>query len=141
MMQQSSNQTHCGSPCDVLDDPKQICLPAGGSTPSPMGAPCPAYSFVVCRFLHLLMRLMILWMSRGVGWGGRAALGWKKRLKSVSVSMPWTIAPTLLVLWSVVWMFYYGPFMGYPVSDDGTYWFRYAFQLGWRADNHSSPRM
>lgn len=31
----------------------------------------------------------------------------KKRLKSVSASMPWTIPPVLLVLWSVVWMFIY----------------------------------
>jgi hypothetical protein len=30
---------------------------------------------------------------------------WKKRLKSTSVCMPWSIAPALLVLWSVVWMF------------------------------------
>jgi hypothetical protein len=44
----------------------------------------------------------------------------KKRMKSVSASMPWTIAPALLVLWSVVWMFY-GPFMGYPVPRDGEY--------------------
>jgi hypothetical protein len=42
----------------------------------------------------------------------------KKRMKSVSASMPWTIAPALLVLWSVVWMFY-DLFMGYPVPRDG----------------------
>jgi hypothetical protein len=30
----------------------------------------------------------------------------KKRFKSTSVSMPWSIPPALLVLWSVVWMFY-----------------------------------
>src|SRR5256885_10298725 len=29
---------------------------------------------------------------------------WKRRLKSISVCMPWTIPPALLVLWSVVWM-------------------------------------
>lgn len=30
---------------------------------------------------------------------------WRKRLKGVSVCAPWTIPVTLLVLWSVVWMF------------------------------------
>ncbi|KEZ46628.1 hypothetical protein SAPIO_CDS0453 [Scedosporium apiospermum] len=37
----------------------------------------------------------------------------KKRFKSVSVSMPWSIPPALLVLWSVVWMFYDRP----PTED------------------------
>jgi hypothetical protein len=39
---------------------------------------------------------------------GRASLAlpeWKKRTKGVSICMPWTIPPALLVLWSVVWMF------------------------------------
>ena len=30
----------------------------------------------------------------------------KKRFKSVSVSMPWSIPPALVVLWGVAWMFY-----------------------------------
>ena len=30
---------------------------------------------------------------------------WKKRLKSISICMPWCIPPALIILWSVVWMF------------------------------------
>ncbi len=30
---------------------------------------------------------------------------WKKRLKSISICMPWCIPPALIILWGVVWMF------------------------------------
>jgi hypothetical protein len=48
---------------------------------------------------------------------------WKRRLKSVSVCMPWAIPPALLVLWSVVWMFRPTPdgaclILSPEVSDD-----------------------
>jgi hypothetical protein len=48
--------------------------------------------------------------SEGIPWV-------RKRMKSVSACMPWTIPPVLLVLWSVVWM-YYTPFTSYPSSFD-----------------------
>ncbi|KAI8623579.1 hypothetical protein F5Y19DRAFT_369913 [Xylariaceae sp. FL1651] len=57
----------------------------------------------ILRILRLFARyvfifLMVLLANASTVWV-------KKRFKSVSVSMPWSIPPALLVLWSVVWMF------------------------------------
>ncbi|KAN0098848.1 hypothetical protein V8E51_014511 [Hyaloscypha variabilis] len=72
------------------------------------------FLLMILQWISFLKRqtCFIVSFSKRVPWA-------KKRMKSVSASMPWTIAPALLVLWSVVWMFY-GLFMGYPVSRDET---------------------
>ncbi|PMD41782.1 hypothetical protein L207DRAFT_511569 [Hyaloscypha variabilis F] len=72
------------------------------------------FLLMILQWISFLKRqtCFIVSFSKRVPWA-------KKRMKSVSASMPWTIAPALLVLWSVVWMFY-DLFIGYPVPRDET---------------------
>ena len=42
---------------------------------------------------------------------------WKKRLKSISICMPWCIPPALIILWSVVWMFRPGTSGKWPTRN------------------------
>ncbi|KAI3319845.1 hypothetical protein HD806DRAFT_508120 [Xylariaceae sp. AK1471] len=79
------------------------------------------FMLVIFRRISSLMSQasFVLSFSEGIPWV-------KKRMKSVSACMPWTIPPILLVLWSVVWM-HYSPFTGYPSLLDGD---TYLFQLG-----------
>ena len=79
---------------------------------------CLCVTWIVANFLqawHLLLS-QLAWFTE-----------WPNGRHPLSTTWPWTVRPSLLVLWGVCWMFYYGdgpskgsdqPFGGHPFGQD-----------------------